>query len=55
MIFKLLTLGILFYILYRLVMPPGLNSPQRRSHLRGKNKQQKEEEDGEYIDYEEVD
>lgn len=43
--FKILTIGVLLYLLYRVVAPPPrIQSPSSQK-----------EDDGEYIDYEEVD
>ena len=49
---KILTLGILFYALYRLFFgPPLLDTPDQKKGSKGTLK----EESGDYIDYEEVD
>ena len=51
--FKILTLGILLYALYRLFFgPPLLDTPEIK---KGSKKQLNRDEDEEYVDYEEVD
>ena len=51
--FKILTLGILLYALYRLFFgPPLLNTPKIKN---GSKQQLEQDEDDEYVDYEEVD
>ena len=47
--FKLITIGVLLYLLYRLVFPPALNQGQKQEML------DQQEDDGEFIDYEEID
>jgi hypothetical protein len=51
--FKILTLGILLYALYRLFFgPPLLDTPEIK---KGSKQSLNPDEDGEYVDYEEVD
>jgi len=56
-IMKLLTYAILFYLAYRFFIKPAmLGSPENEPNSKAKIKEKKkDDEDGEYIDYEEVD
>ena len=50
--FKILTLGILLYVLYRLFFgPPLLDTPEIK---KGSKQRLNTDEDDEYVDYEEV-
>ena len=51
--FKILTLGILFYLLYSLVLKPKMIEPgEKKAQIRNDSK--RGTDDGEYVDYEEV-
>ena len=53
--FKILITGILIYLLYRLVFQPkALNEPEGRIKINKKNEEPQNSDDGEYIDYEEI-
>ena len=55
--FKILTLGILFYLLYKLVWRPSLlDGAQQKDQekITIKKEPKSERDEGEYIDYEEV-
>lgn len=51
--FKLITFGILAYLFYRFFIRPALPFPSSRPPSSPRENQ--EEDNGEYIDYEEVD
>ncbi len=56
--FKILTLAILFYFAYRVFLRPMLPPKEERRFSEARHTEHKsppEEEEGEYIDYEEID
>jgi len=54
--FKILTIGVLIYLLYRVVLSPkAINSPEDGIKINKKNEDPQNSNDGEYVDYEEID
>jgi hypothetical protein len=54
--FKLLTIGALIYLLYRLVFPQkAINAPDENVKINKKNEDPQNFDDGEFVDYEEID
>ncbi len=54
--FKFLTIGVLIYLLYRLVFAQkAINAPENDIKLNKKNEDPQNTDDGEFVDYEEID
>ncbi len=54
--FKILTIGVLIYLLYRVVISPkAINLPEDGIKINKKNEDPKNSDDGDFIDYEEID
>ncbi len=54
--FKILTIGALIYLFYRIVFAPkAINAPEDGSKLNKKNNNPQNTDDGEFVDYEEID
>lgn len=53
--FKILTIGVLFYLLYRVVFyPKAINPPEGDIKINKKNEDPQKSSDGEFTDYEEI-
>ena len=54
--FKILTIGVLFYFLYRLVfVQKAIKAPQEGIKINKKNEDPQNSDDEDFIDYEEID
>lgn len=54
--FKILTIGALIYLFYRIVfIQKSIKAPEDGSKLNKKNNNPQKPDDGEFVDYEEVD
>ena len=54
--FKILTIGALIYLLYRVVFPQkAINAPEDGFKINKKNEDPQNSDEGDYVDYEEID
>ena len=53
--FKILTIGVLIYLLYRVIFyPKAINPPEGDIKINKKNEDPQKSDDGEFVDYEEI-